>query len=203
MKRINEAFANLPIGAQYVADAQAVAVGKIVDDGNGVKALDYHPGYNRHAAYFDLMAAGREPSCDLSSDAPGQAVNAKIQFRHYGPGVQGVVMDVVVKLASTGQDRIRLGYDGTSWYCYVCAPARIVAAGSWSLAKPLTEYLHTFSLAVRHGRIVGQFDEEPGFSIPYTVPSWAPPGTQTAAVLLESSASWGIRFRAVGVAVQN
>lgn len=139
MLRINESFGNLPLGAQYAADPQAVAVGRIVDDGGGAKALDFHPAYNRHAAYFQLMTAGREPSCDLSSTAPGTAVNAKIGFRHYGPGKSGAIVDVQVKLTTGPVDVVRFGYDGSAWYCYVCAPSRIAPSGAGGRPQAATQ----------------------------------------------------------------
>ena len=198
MKRINETFSSYPVGSQYVADAQAVAVGRIADDGS----LDYHPGYHRHAALFELMAAGRQPSCDLSGTAPGQAVNARITFRHYGTGLAGHVLDMQVKLTTGPVDIIRFGYDGGAWYCYVCAPSRIQPGGAWSLNAPLDDAWHTFGLAVRHNRIVGQLDDNPGFNIPYTC-AYSPAGTHTAAVLLESSATWGIRYKSVDGLIGN
>ncbi len=201
MHRIVEAFTNLPPGAQYVADPGAIAVGRIVND-SGINELDWHPAYRRHAAYFEMEVAGREPSSDLSSDMPGRAINAKIEFRRYS-GTAGVVMDINFKLTPGQPDVARLGYDGQAWYYYVCAPSRIVAASLWKTVMPLDDKYHRFMTAIRHNRIVGQFDDLPPFTIPYSVATWAPAGTQTASVLLESSAAWGIRYRYVDLGLQN
>lgn len=198
MIRIAENFSNLVVGGQYVVDSGSLGVGLIASDG-GINVLTHHPSYpGKKPARIDLKPVTKEPSVNLSLNV-GHCYDFRYKFRLYNTAAgSGAIVDMTVKLEGleTIGDTIRFGHDGAQWYCYVCAPEKILPTTSFLLPVAVDIAWHTLRVVVMYNQILVYFDQLPVSVIPYSViGTWVTPSAAYCTVVLNSEPNWSIYWR--------